>query len=477
MRSEFANVAAGFDKLPGTLTPNAVVVINAGGTAMTATTTPNLGTPSAGVLTNCTGYTVSSLSGLGSGVSTALAINVGSAGSIVTNGGALGTPSSGTLTSCTGLPISTGVSGLGTGVATALAINIGIAGAPVTNGGVLGTPSSGTLTNCTSLPVSTGISGFGTGVATALAVNVGTAGAIVTNGGALGTPASGTLTNCTGLPVSTGISGFGAGVATFLATPSSANLLAALTTKTGTGNNVFDTSPTFGGTVTFPGGATWASTGIAGLAKVAATADLSLFAASGSNIIFGNGVTEFMRLASGGSLLVNTTAPGGFGGNAQFAVQVAGPNTYAGSFYNSGASTGALQVRVDNTACNLMTFNFAGSGSGVGTITTNGTTTSYNTSSDQRLKQNITDAADAGAIIDALRVRQWNWKSNGSHEAFGFVAQEEAAVYAAAVTVGDSDPDTIDHMWSRDDSKLVPLLIKEAQSLRARVAALEAGMH
>src|SRR5439155_13759733 len=61
---------------------------------------------------------------------------------------------------------------------------------------------------------------------------------------ALGTPASGTLTNCTGLPISSGVSGLGTGVATFLATPSSANLLAALTTSTGTGSNVFATSPT-----------------------------------------------------------------------------------------------------------------------------------------------------------------------------------------------------------------------------------------
>lgn len=59
----------------------------------------------------------------------------------------------------------------------------------------------------------------------------------------LGTPATGTLTNCTGFPAAN-LAGLGTGVATWLATPSSANLAAAVTGETGSGALVFATSPT-----------------------------------------------------------------------------------------------------------------------------------------------------------------------------------------------------------------------------------------
>lgn len=220
--------------------------------------TPALGTPSSGTLTSCTGLPISTgVSGLGTGVTTALAVNTGSSGAFVVNGGVLGTPSSGTATNLTGLPLTTGVTGTlpvangGTGVTTSTGSgNNVLSTSPTLVTPILGTPTSGTLTNCTGLPLNTGTSGVlsaangGTGVTS----STGTGSVVLSNSPVfitpqLGTPASGNLSACTSY-LASNLSGLGANVATFLGTPTSANLAAAVTDETGSGALVFATSPT-----------------------------------------------------------------------------------------------------------------------------------------------------------------------------------------------------------------------------------------
>ena len=105
----------------------------------------------------------------------------------------------------------------------------------------------------------------------------------------------------------------------------------------------------------------------------------------------------------------------------------------------------------------------------VGQIRTDGSATSYNTSSDERLKENIQDADDAGSKIDAIQVRQFDWIIDGTHESYGVIAQELQSVAPEAVS---GNPES-EEMMGVDYSKLVPTLIKEIQSLRNRVAELE----
>lgn len=113
-----------------------------------------------------------------------------------------------------------------------------------------------------------------------------------------------------------------------------------------------------------------------------------------------------------------------------------------------------------------------GAGAGVGSISSNGTTTSFNTTSDRRLKDNIEPAEPAGAILDAIEIVQHDWK-DGGHVDFGVIAQDLHEVFPSAVMPGDGGED-IETSWGVDYSKLVPLMLAEIQALRSRVAALEA---
>lgn len=107
---------------------------------------------------------------------------------------------------------------------------------------------------------------------------------------ALGTPVSGNLANCTGLPITSGVSGLAALVAAFLATPSSANLAAALTDETGSGAVVFAAQPTI--------------TGLRRAAPVTKTADFTL--ADAEDYIINNKV--------GSACVVTLPAAGSYAG-------------------------------------------------------------------------------------------------------------------------------------------------------------------
>jgi hypothetical protein len=169
------------------------------------------------------------------------------------------------------------------------------------------------------------------------------------------------------------------------------------------------------------------------------------------------GGSEAMRIDSSGNLLVGTTSTTANEGGLALIPQASNvSHMYIG--HATGTATGNP----------YMYFRYGSSN--IGSITQSGTTAVlYNTSSDQRLKENIVDAPSASDDIDAIQVRSFDWKADGSHQKYGMVAQELQSVAPEAVT-GDADSDD---MMGVDYSKLVPMMLKEIQSLRARVAQLE----
>ncbi|MCB8994768.1 MAG: hypothetical protein H6538_04090 [Bacteroidales bacterium] len=140
----------------------------------------------------------------------------------------------------------------------------------------------------------------------------------------LGTPSSAVLTNATGLPVSTGISGLGTNVSTMLATPSSANVLAAVTDETGSGALVFANSPAL---VT-------PNIGVASGTSLTATGTVS-----------GNQLSSTVATGTAPLIVTSTTpvANLSIGGNAATSTKLAASkNIYGNSFDGSADVTGVI---------------------------------------------------------------------------------------------------------------------------------------
>jgi Chaperone of endosialidase len=98
----------------------------------------------------------------------------------------------------------------------------------------------------------------------------------------------------------------------------------------------------------------------------------------------------------------------------------------------------------------------------------NGNSCTFNSGSDARLKMDEHNDFDAGPILDAIQVYDFQWTTNGER-AYGVMAQECNEVFPDAV-----HHDAEEDWWGVDYSKFVPLLLQEIKALRQRVAALEA---
>jgi hypothetical protein len=175
-----------------------------------------------------------------------------------------------------------------------------------------------------------------------------------------------------------------------------------------------------------------------------------LYGASGSSMIYHIGTTEHMRLNDTGKLLLGTSS------------------AFDTVSYLKIQSLGGLATKI-NTSALTSQCSFFNSNGRVGYIATQNLSTTYSTLSDERVKHDIVDAPEASSLIDDIQVRSFKWNTDNSEQRYGMIAQELIQVAPEAV-VGDPDGE---EMMAVDYSTLVPMLIKEVQSLRKRVAQLE----
>jgi hypothetical protein len=183
--------------------------------------------------------------------------------------------------------------------------------------------------------------------------------------------------------------------------------------------------------------------------------------------------TERARIDSSGRLQVGTTSAYE---SARVTVSSAGSNGVSSTQASSGG-----YCFLSNAVSNGGTYYFhlfKANGTDTGSITSNGTTTTYATTSDYRLKTVIGAVTGHGARIDALEPIEYTWNSNGLRTR-GFLAHKFQEVYADSVT---GTKDAIDaegnpqyQSMQAGSSEVIADLVAEIKALRVRVAQLESN--
>ena len=189
---------------------------------------------------------------------------------------------------------------------------------------------------------------------------------------------------------------------------------------------------------------------------------------SNNHLAFNVNASERMRIDSSGNLLIGKSSES--------------LNNTAGLSLNGGA--GLIRIERNNDPSlqiNRMSANgqmvqfFRGATNQVGNITGNTSSTSYNTSSDYRLKENVTYDFDATSRLKQLKPCRFNFITDADNTVDGFLAHEVSSIVPEAIT-GDKDAVDADgniDPQGIDQSKIVPLLVKTIQELEARITALE----
>ena len=175
--------------------------------------------------------------------------------------------------------------------------------------------------------------------------------------------------------------------------------------------------------------------------------------------------TEKARISASGFLQVGTTTE--FPGLGNTVGGISFEPSGSAFFSRNGANIALFVNRGgDGTVVSIRS-----SGTEVGSISFSGSTTSYNTSSDYRLKDIDGPIVNSGSYIDALNPVQGSWKEDG-RRFIGLLAHEVQEVSETSIATGEKDGEEMQAM-DYSAPELITNLIAEIQSLRTRVAQLE----